>query len=245
MTLGQKIRDMRKQMGISQEVLGEILYVSRQAITKWETDAGVPDVSNLSELAKLFGVPVDYFISNKTSDEVTNQLTVDITKYRNNNEENMQIIRHFYSEEWEAKYLKYTMYPKNKLVRIGLGIAHIFSEFVFDAIMGAQLVYDIDKLDENYYLLYRADMIFLAYINKDKLEVKNISNITIKNPTIFNCKRHFAYENKMFSIYNVVKAENYNNKKDFKYTILICLIGIGIALVVGLLIVLLAMGYIF
>lgn len=35
MTLGQKIREMRKQMGLSQEKLGEIVNVSRQTITKW------------------------------------------------------------------------------------------------------------------------------------------------------------------------------------------------------------------
>ena len=244
MTLGQKIRDMRKQMGISQEVLGEILNVSRQAITKWETDAGVPEVYNLSELAKLFGVPVDYFLSDKTTTDVATQLTIDITKYRNNNEENIQIIRHFYSEEWEAKYLKYTMYPKNKLVRVGLGIANIFSEFAFDAIMGAQLVYEIDKLDDNYYILYRNDMFFLAYINKDRLEVKNISNIKIKNPTIFNNKKHFAYDNKMFSIYNIVKAKNYDNRKNFKNLILFSILAIVIALVIGLLFILLSMGYI-
>lgn len=51
MTLGQKIRNLRKDMDLSQELLGEILNVSRQAITKWETDAGVPDVSNLQELS--------------------------------------------------------------------------------------------------------------------------------------------------------------------------------------------------
>ena len=245
MTLGQKIRDMRKQMGISQEVLGEILHVSRQAITKWETDAGVPDVTNLSELAKLFGVPVDYFISNKTTTDVTNQLVIDITKYRNSNEGNMQIIRHFYSEEWEAKYLKYTIYPKKKLVRIGLGIANIFSDFAFDATMGAQLIYEIDKLDDNYYLLYRDDIIFLAYINKEKLEVKNISDIKIKNPTLFNNKRHFSYDNKMFSIYNVVNANNYDNKKDFKNFVLFSLLTIGVIFVVVLLVFLFAMGYIF
>lgn len=77
MTLGQKIREMRKKLGISQEVLGEIVNVSRQTITKWETDVGIPDESNLAELAKLFGVPVDYFLSSK-SNSVTNQLDINI-----------------------------------------------------------------------------------------------------------------------------------------------------------------------
>ena len=47
MSLGEKIREQRKQAGLSQEQLAEKLNVSRQAITKWETDKGIPDVANL------------------------------------------------------------------------------------------------------------------------------------------------------------------------------------------------------
>ena len=45
MTLGQKLKEMRRKMGLSQESLGEIICVSRQAITKWENDTGIPDIS--------------------------------------------------------------------------------------------------------------------------------------------------------------------------------------------------------
>ena len=51
MTLGQKIREIRKRLGLSQENLADILNVSRQAITKWESDEGIPDISNLQELS--------------------------------------------------------------------------------------------------------------------------------------------------------------------------------------------------
>ena len=53
MTLGQKLREIRKKFGLSQEQLAEIMNVSRQAITKWENDSGIPDVSNLQELSNL------------------------------------------------------------------------------------------------------------------------------------------------------------------------------------------------
>jgi len=58
MTLGQKISQYRKQLGISQELLGERLGVSRQAVSKWETDAASPDMENLLALAREFGVSV-------------------------------------------------------------------------------------------------------------------------------------------------------------------------------------------
>lgn len=44
MTLGEKLKEIRKRFGLSQEQLAEIINVSRQAITKWESDNGLPDV---------------------------------------------------------------------------------------------------------------------------------------------------------------------------------------------------------
>ena len=58
MTLGQRISQYRKALGISQEELGARLGVSRQAVSKWETSAAVPDMENLLALAREFGVSV-------------------------------------------------------------------------------------------------------------------------------------------------------------------------------------------
>lgn len=58
MTLGQRISQHRKALGISQEELGGRLGVSRQAVSKWETDAAAPDMNNLIALAREFGVSV-------------------------------------------------------------------------------------------------------------------------------------------------------------------------------------------
>lgn len=58
MTLGQRISHYRKNLGISQEELGARLDVSRQAVSKWETDAAVPDMENLLSLAREFNISV-------------------------------------------------------------------------------------------------------------------------------------------------------------------------------------------
>lgn len=58
MTLGQRIQELRKKQGLSQEALGEKLGVSRQAISRWEMDGAVPEVDKLVALSKLFGIPV-------------------------------------------------------------------------------------------------------------------------------------------------------------------------------------------
>ena len=58
MTLGQRIQELRKQKGLSQESLGEALGVSRQAVSKWEGDNGIPELDTLITMSRLFDVTV-------------------------------------------------------------------------------------------------------------------------------------------------------------------------------------------
>lgn len=60
MSIGQRISKLRKDKGYSQEYIAEKLGVSRQAVSKWETDASAPDTYNLISLAELFDVSVEY-----------------------------------------------------------------------------------------------------------------------------------------------------------------------------------------
>ena len=57
-TTGQLIAEGRKRLGLSQEALGERLGVSRQSISKWESDAALPDIAKLVQLSRLYGVTV-------------------------------------------------------------------------------------------------------------------------------------------------------------------------------------------
>ena len=59
MILADKIIDLRKKNGWSQEELAEKLGVSRQAVSKWENGTSDPSTSNLCALAKLYGIPVE------------------------------------------------------------------------------------------------------------------------------------------------------------------------------------------
>ena len=59
MDIGTRIKELRTERGLSQERMAEQLCVSRQAVTKWETGAGAPDVENLIAISRLFGVSTD------------------------------------------------------------------------------------------------------------------------------------------------------------------------------------------
>ena len=54
MTIGQRIAQRRKALGLSQEQLGAQLGVSRQAIYKWESDAALPEIEKLVTLSRQF-----------------------------------------------------------------------------------------------------------------------------------------------------------------------------------------------
>ncbi|MDO5521041.1 MAG: DUF5680 domain-containing protein [bacterium] len=74
MKFEEKILNLRRQHGFSQEELAEQIGVSRQAIGKWETGLASPDIENLITLSKLFGVTVDRLI--KEDDECNKRIQV-------------------------------------------------------------------------------------------------------------------------------------------------------------------------
>ncbi len=62
MTLGEKIAKQRKELNYTQEQLADILGVSRQSISKWESDIAYPETEKLLELGKLFDCTMDYLL---------------------------------------------------------------------------------------------------------------------------------------------------------------------------------------
>ncbi len=62
MTVGQRVAQKRKELGLSQEALGDRLGVSRQSIYKWESGSALPEIEKLIALSKLFGVSVGWLL---------------------------------------------------------------------------------------------------------------------------------------------------------------------------------------
>ena len=82
MTFAEKLKSIRKQAGMSQEQLAEKLSVSRQAVTKWETDAGIPDIENIMAISALFDISIDELLSNERgAKKPTDYLYESITEY--------------------------------------------------------------------------------------------------------------------------------------------------------------------
>ncbi len=66
MAIEERIQDLRKGKGLSQEQLAETLGVSRQAVSKWESGHSFPEIEKLIAMSELFGVTVDYILKGET-----------------------------------------------------------------------------------------------------------------------------------------------------------------------------------
>lgn len=73
MTFGEKLKQLRIGEEYSQEQLAEKLHVSRQAVTKWESGAGLPDIDNLKTVADLFDVTLDSLLRDEEELETTDE----------------------------------------------------------------------------------------------------------------------------------------------------------------------------
>lgn len=62
MEMGKQIRKYRSEAGLSQEMLAEKIYVSRQTISNWENDKSYPDINSLLRLSEIFHVSIDILI---------------------------------------------------------------------------------------------------------------------------------------------------------------------------------------
>jgi len=81
-TIGSYIAQKRRAQNLTQEQLAEKLGVSRQAVTKWETDAGIPDIENVIAISALFDISIDELLSNENgAKKPTDYLFESITEY--------------------------------------------------------------------------------------------------------------------------------------------------------------------
>lgn len=82
MTFAEKLKSIRKKAGLSQEQLAEKLGVSRQAVTKWETETGIPDIENMMAISALFDISIDELLSNERGMKKSNEyLFESVTEY--------------------------------------------------------------------------------------------------------------------------------------------------------------------
>lgn len=80
MKLEEKLISLRKEKGLSQMKLAEMMNVSRQAISRWEVGAAVPSTDNLKFLGNLYGVSLEFFVPTEKNDSRVIGVFADLSK---------------------------------------------------------------------------------------------------------------------------------------------------------------------
>ena len=100
MTLGQRIQELRKQRGMSQEALGDALGVSRQAVSKWEGDNGIPELDTLIAMSRLFEVTVGQLLG---VEEAAEQKRETVNEPEEDKEDQVEAVLRRYVEQTTKK----------------------------------------------------------------------------------------------------------------------------------------------
>lgn len=192
MTLGQKLKEIRKKFGLSQEQLAEIINVSRQAITKWETDAGLPDTENLKELSRIFEISINYLLDNNNElPLLVMKKKLDKDNYKNKISSYEEVLKEYYPAPWKI----YILTREKKMSKL---------EGIFDFIIGAGTIDVADALNDMspYYLAIKDNIKLLVNIKDWVLEVKEL------NPDINEKK--FIVDKNIFRKHNELVFKNKN-----------------------------------
>ena len=80
MEFNEKLRNLRKQKGITQEELAEKLFVSRTAVSKWESGKGYPSIDSLKMISKFYSVTVDELLSGEEMLALAEEENLDLVK---------------------------------------------------------------------------------------------------------------------------------------------------------------------
>ena len=173
MTLGEKLKDARKQASLSQEQLAERLGVSRSAVAKWETGNGIPDVGNLKVIAQLLDVSIDYLLDDSEGMDVL-------------------VLREPYDLSAYGKGSKFT--KKNRVVRDKFPDGEIYAllaeqkltrgEKVVDNLLGIltdapfgipSLLNSIKNTDKQFYLVEQDGRQFFVTVTDESIESRQLA----------------------------------------------------------------------
>ena len=173
MTLGEKIKEARKQYGLSQEQLAEKMSVSRSAIAKWETDKGLPDIDNLKALAGFLNVSVDYLLDDgERIDELVTREAYDLASYGKGSKKRKKdrVIREKFTD---AEI--HTLLGNLKLTKSEKVIDNLLGFFT-DAPFGTpDLINSFKNIDKEFYLVTRDGKQFLVTVTDEFIETRKFT----------------------------------------------------------------------
>ncbi len=181
MALGEKLKSARKNAGLTQEQLSEKLLVSRQAVTKWESDKGMPDIENLKQLSKLLNVSIDYLLDSGE--------TIDLSVIR----EEINLDDYNYKRKLSGRWVKKTgkkdmivmaKYPDAEIHYLfgkqiqsgGEKSTNLAIVFFTNAPYGIpDFINGIKNMDKEFYLVNKNDKQFFVIVTDEFIESRQLA----------------------------------------------------------------------
>lgn len=178
MTFGEKLKEIRKRFGLTQEKPSWLINVSRQAITKWENDEGLPDITNLQELSKLFGITIDYLLDKDNNlPALTLRKELDKDKYKSKLSMYDEVLKEYFDESYEIYNLS-----RSKKMNI---VENLIDTFIVPEIGPVSTADALSDLSP-YYLVKKDNLKFLVNIKNYVLEIIELPNNTSDKKIIYN-----------------------------------------------------------
>lgn len=168
MTVGEKLKEARRGVGLSQEQLAEKLCVSRQAVTKWESDKGMPDIGNLKAIATLLNISIDYLLDNDSNiDKLVIKESINLDDFiksgRCRCKQDAVVLNKFN----DADFI-YPLMRKKKLTPIENVLDFITQPGIFD------IAYQLKDRNE-YYLIEKENQQYFVSVSKEFIETRQLS----------------------------------------------------------------------
>ncbi len=169
MTFGEKLKEARKEAGLSQEQFAEKLSVSRSAVAKWEAGGGMPDINNLKAMAQLLDVSIDYLLDEdeKLSFNETKE-AIDLDQF--------EVTGNCRDKKDAACYSKYSdadaIYPLIRRKRMNK------AEWLVDLIAGPGIIQGADYLSDTsaHYLVETGGKQLLVNVSTDFITSSELAN---------------------------------------------------------------------
>lgn len=215
MILADKIMNLRKKQGMSQEDLANELGISRQSVSKWESAASIPDLDKIIKLSNLFGVSTDYLLKEEIEDVIFSEDTDD-PEFSGDEENSVSV-----SVEEANAYMEMTEKISRK---IGIGVVLCILSPLCLIFFGGLSEYGATKISEDFLggigvailliIIAIAVGLFITY----GMQLEKYSYLDNKQVTL------------QYGVKGIVekKKENYEMKfrKDMVIGVVLCIVGV-------------------
>ncbi len=187
MTFGEKLASIRKQANMTQNDLAERLEVSRQAITKWESGKGFPDIDNLQKLSSLLNVTIDELINYKVetikyeANTMTETIGRENSKFKN-----------------VDKFVLERFVDCESIERLTREVKLTFWQEVFDFFIGAGTLEVADMLKTGLvysYVVSKNNNDYLVLISKNKLFYKKLDKAFKEKSSVIDGYKYTKIKN--------------------------------------------------